>query len=130
MAGKELFESAQCAACHTPTLTTGFSHIESLSFKEFHPYTDLLLHNMGPVLDDGFTEGNVETSEWRTPPLWGIGLSANSQGGQMFLLHDGRASSIEEAIELHGGEADNSKVQYLSLTSKEKSQLIKFINSL
>ena len=60
----------------------------------------------------------------------GIGLSANSQGGQMFLLHDGRASSIEEAIELHGGEADNSKAQYLSLTPKEKSQLIKFINSL
>ena len=130
IAGKELFESVQCTACHTPTLTTGFSQIESLSFKEFHPYTDLLLHNMGPVLDDGFTEGNVETSEWRTPPLWGIGLSANSQGGQMFLLHDGRASSIEEAIELHGGEADNSKAQYLSLTPKEKSQLIKFINSL
>ena len=130
MAGKELFESAQCAACHTPTLTTGFSHIESLSFKEFHPYTDLLLHNMGPELDDGFTEGNVETSEWRTPPLWGIGLSANSQGGQIFLLHDGRASSIEEAIEMHGGEANNSKDRYSSLTPKEKSQLLKFINSL
>ena len=130
IAGKELFQSIQCAACHTPTLTTGFSPIESLSFKEFHPYTDLLMHDMGPGLDDRFTEGNVETSEWRTPPLWGIGLSANSQGGQMFLLHDGRASSIEEAIELHGGEANNSKAQYLSLTSEEKSQLIKFINSL
>lgn len=130
VAGKELFQFIQCAACHTPILTTGFSPIESLSFKEFHPYTDLLLHDMGPGLDDGFTEGNVETSEWRTPPLWGIGLSANSQGGQMFLLHDGRASSIEEAIEMHGGEANNSKAQYLSLTSEEKSQLIQFINSL
>tara|TARA_R110001599_G_scaffold91840_2_gene240966 strand:- start:1460 stop:2659 length:1200 start_codon:yes stop_codon:yes gene_type:complete len=130
VAGKELFQSVQCTACHTPTLTTGFSPIESLSFKEFHPYTDLLLHDMGPGLDDGFTEGNVETSEWRTPPLWGIGLSANSQGGQMFLLHDGRASSIEEAIEMHGGEANNSKAQYLSLSPEEKSQLIQFINSL
>lgn len=130
IAGKELFQSVQCAACHTPTLTTGYSPIESLSFKEFHPYTDLLLHDMGPGLDDGFTEGNVETSEWRTPPLWGIGLSANSQGGLMFLLHDGRASSIEEAIEMHGGEANNSKAQYLSLTPEEKSQLIKFIKSL
>ncbi|MEY8021411.1 di-heme oxidoredictase family protein [Muriicola sp. SD30] len=130
IAGKELFQSIQCAACHTPTLTTGFSPIESLSFKEFHPYSDLLLHDMGPGLDDGFTEGNVETSEWRTPPLWGIGLSANSQGGQIFLLHDGRASSIEEAIEMHGGEANNSKAQYLSLTPEEKSQLVQFINSL
>lgn len=130
IAGKELFQSVQCAACHTPTLTTGYSPIKSLSFKEFHPYTDLLLHDMGPGLDDGFTEGNVETSEWRTPPLWGIGLSANSQGGQMFLLHDGRASSIEEAIEMHGGEANNSKARYLSLAPEEKSQLIKFINSL
>lgn len=130
IAGKELFQSIQCAACHTPTLTTGFSPINSLSFKEFHPYTDLLLHDMGPGLDDGYTEGNVETSEWRTPPLWGIGLSANSQGGQMFLLHDGRASSIEQAIEMHGGEANNSKAQYLSLTPEEKSQLIQFINSL
>ncbi|GMN11022.1 di-heme oxidoredictase family protein [Croceitalea sp. MTPC9] len=130
IAGKELFQSIQCAACHTPTLTTGFSPIESLSFKEFHPYTDLLLHDMGPGLDDRFTEGNVETSEWRTPPLWGIGLSANSQGGQMFLLHDGRASSIGEAIEMHGGEANNSKAQYLLLEPEEKSQLIQFINSL
>lgn len=130
IAGKELFQSVQCAGCHTPTLTTGFSPIEVLSFREIHPYTDLLLHDMGPGLDDGFTEGNVETYEWRTPPLWGIGLSANSQGGQMFLLHDGRASSIEEAIEMHGGEANNSKDQYSSLTSKEKSQLLKFINSL
>ncbi|GBF21630.1 cytochrome c [Arenibacter sp. NBRC 103722] len=130
IAGKEFFQSVQCAACHTPTLTTGYSPTKSLSFKEFHPYTDLLLHDMGPGLDDGFTEGNVETSEWRTPPLWGIGLSANSQGGQMFLLHDGRASSIEEAIEMHGGEANNSKARYLSLAPEEKSQLIKFINSL
>jgi len=130
IAGKELFKSVQCAACHTPTLTTGYSPIKSLSFKEFHPYTDLLLHDMGLGLDDGFTEGNVETSEWRTPPLWGIGLSANSQGGQMFLLHDGRASSIEEAIEMHGGEANNSKARYISLAPEEKSQLIKFINSL
>lgn len=128
--GKQLFSQVQCASCHTPTMKTGFSPIEALSFKEFHPYTDLLLHDMGPGLDDGFTEGFVETSEWRTPPLWGIGLSENSQGGNLFLLHDGRARSIEEAILLHGGEANNSRNMYSSLTNQEKEQLLKFIKSL
>jgi CxxC motif-containing protein (DUF1111 family) len=129
-AGKKLFEKIQCAACHLPTLKTGFSPIESISFKEFHPYTDLLLHDMGPGLDDGYTEGLAETFEWRTPPLWGIGLAKNSQGGKMFLLHDGRASSIEEAILMHGGEAQNSMTLYTELSNSEKSQLLEFINSL
>ncbi|WP_457832419.1 di-heme oxidoredictase family protein, partial [Staphylococcus aureus] len=78
-------------------------NIAPLSNKTFHPYTDLLLHDMGPGLDNGYTEGSATKSEWRTPPLWGLGLSPNSQGGQYFLLHDGRAKSIEEAILLHGG---------------------------
>lgn len=128
--GKKLFEKIQCAACHLPTLKTGFSPIESISFKEFHPYTDLLLHDMGPGLDDGYTEGLAETSEWRTPPLWGIGLAKNSQGGKMFLLHDGRASSIEQAILMHGGEAQKSMTLYTELSNSEKSQLLEFINSL
>jgi CxxC motif-containing protein (DUF1111 family) len=128
--GKSVFNQINCASCHKPTLTTGYSNIEALSFKEFHPYTDLLLHDMGSGLDDGYTEGNALTSEWRTPPLWGLGLSPSAQGGQYFLMHDGRARSIEEAILLHGGEAENSKNQFLSLSETEKADLIKFLESL
>jgi CxxC motif-containing protein (DUF1111 family) len=85
---------------------------------------------MGPNLNDGYTEGIADAAEWRTPPLWGLGLSKNSQGGQVFLMHDGRARSINEAILLHGGEAENSKTQYLNLSENEKQKLIKFLESL
>ena len=130
LAGKQIFSDIQCASCHTPTLNTGFSPISALSNKEFHPYTDLLLHDMGPGLDDGYTEGYALTSEWRTPALWGIGLSKDAQGGSYFLLHDGRAMSIEEAILLHGGEAQQSRDNYNQLSEAEKEQLIKFLESL
>jgi len=128
--GKTIFTEIQCASCHKPTLQTGFSPIEAISYKEFNPYTDLLLHDMGAGLDDGYTEGNATTAEWRTPPLWGLGLSPDSQGGEYFLLHDGRAKSIEEAILLHGGEAENSRNQFLNLSVSEKDDLIKFLESL
>ncbi len=128
--GKALFSQINCAGCHTPKLKTGFSPIKGLSYKEFYPYTDLLLHDMGAGLDDGYTEGNALTSEWRTPPLWGLGLSKNSQGGTYYLLHDGRATSIEEAILLHGGEATGSRALYQALSSGEKQALIKFLESL
>ncbi len=128
--GSALFEEINCVGCHKSTLITGFSSISGLSNVVFHPYTDLLLHDMGPDLDDGYTEGNAETYEWRTPPLWGLGLSPNSQGGQFFLMHDGRAQNIEEAILLHGGEASNSKMQYENLTQSEKEALITFLKSL
>ena len=85
---------------------------------------------MGPALDDGYTEGNAKTNEWRTPPLWGLGLSPNSQGGQFFLLHDGRAKSIEEAIQLHGGEAIPSKNKFNQLSAADNDKLLKFLNSL
>jgi CxxC motif-containing protein (DUF1111 family) len=73
--GSTVFKQVGCENCHKQTLKTGFSSIEPLSNKTFHPYTDLLLHDMGPGLDDGYTEGNAKTAEWRTPPLWGLGLS-------------------------------------------------------
>lgn len=130
LAGKLIFSEIECSSCHTPTMTTGPSDIEALSNQEFHPYTDLLLHDMGPGLDDGYTEGYALTAEWKTPPLWGLGLSENSQGGSIFLMHDGRAQSIEEAILLHGGEAENSKNNYTQLSSSEKQQLLKFLRSL
>jgi CxxC motif-containing protein (DUF1111 family) len=85
---------------------------------------------MGPELDDGYTEGSALTSEWRTPPLWGLGLSKNSQGGKYFLMHDGRAKSIEEAILLHGGEGQSSKAAFEALSAEEKKQLIQFLESL
>lgn len=84
--GKSIFKEMQCASCHIPEWTTPESDIEALSNKTFYPYTDLLLHDMGPGLDDGATEGSAETYEWRTPPLWGLGLSPNSQGGSSFLM--------------------------------------------
>ncbi|MCL9803963.1 c-type cytochrome [Flavobacterium amniphilum] len=128
--GKNLFSQIQCASCHKPSLTTGYSPIAALSNKTFAPYTDLLLHDMGSGLNDGYTEGSAKTSEWRTPPLWGIGLAKSSQGGSYFLLHDGRARSIEEAIQMHGGEAANSKNGFNNLSQTEKKALIKFIESL
>lgn len=128
--GKSLFIQAGCEKCHKETLTTGFSPIAPLSNKTIHPYTDMLLHDMGPGLDDGYTEGSAKTSEWRTPPLWGLGLSPNSQGGQYFLMHDGRARSIEEAIQLHGGEATNSRNNFNQLTPESKAALVKFLKSL
>lgn len=130
MAGKQLFLDVNCGSCHTPTLTTSNSNISVLSNVEFHPYTDLLLHDMGSDLDDNYTEGYALTSEWRTPALWGIGLSKDAQGGAYFLMHDGRATSLEEAILMHAGEGEASKNSYELLTDSEKEQLIKFLESL
>lgn len=130
ISGKNLFLQIGCESCHKQTLKTGFSAVEALSNKEFHPYTDLLLHDMGNGLDDGYTEGSAFTYEWRTPPLWGLGLSPNSQGGQYFLMHDGRATSIDEAILLHNGEATSSKNQFQNLSQADKDALLKFLKSL
>ncbi|WP_421773807.1 di-heme oxidoredictase family protein [Gracilimonas sp.] len=128
--GKGIFTTIQCSSCHTPQWTTPETDITALSNKTFYPYTDLLLHDMGPELDDGATEGSAETYEWRTPPLWGLGLSPDSQGGKYFLMHDGRAESIEEAILMHGGEAQNSRDQFQLLSPEEKEALIMFLESL
>jgi CxxC motif-containing protein (DUF1111 family) len=128
--GESLFGQIKCVSCHISDLMTAESDIEVLSNKVFHPYTDLLLHDMGDELNDNYTEGTALNAEWRTPPLWGLGLSKESQGGQFFLMHDGRASSIGEAILLHGGEAEDSKIRYLGLSDIEKGQLQAFLESL
>lgn len=129
--GEIIFEQIGCASCHVPALMTGASEIDVLDRKEFYPYTDLLLHDMGPELDDGYTEGAVaETSEWRTAPLWGLGLASAFQGGEMFLLHDGRARSIEEAVEYHGGEASGSRGAFLALTPDQLAAIMAFLESL
>ena len=130
VAGEQLFAAIGCASCHTPTMRTGRSEIAVLDQVEFHAYTDLLLHDMGPELDDGYTEGRALTSEWRTPPLWGIGIQENFQGGQAFYLHDGRALTFEETIGLHGGEGAASRSAFQALSDADKTRLVRFLRSL
>ena len=128
--GKEVFIQIGCESCHKQTLKTGYSAISPLSNKEFHPYTDLLLHDMGAELNDNYTEGSALVAEWRTTPLWGVGLSSGSQGGLMYLMHDGRARSFTEAIQLHGGESNNSRTKFNQLSESDKLALLKFLQSL
>ncbi|MDZ4746147.1 MAG: di-heme oxidoredictase family protein [bacterium] len=128
--GERHFAAVGCASCHVPTLTTGASTLAPLDRREFHPYTDLLLHDMGPELDDGYTEGTATTSEWRTTPLWGLGLSGASQGGTGFFLHDGRAHTLNDAIMLHGGEGAQSRGLYQALSETERRELLLFLESL
>lgn len=128
--GEALFAQAGCAKCHVKSLTTASSPIAPLANKTFYPYTDMLLHDMGSGLDDGYTEGSALSAEWRTPPLWGLGLSKQSQGGTYFLLHDGRAKSIEEAILLHGGEGQSSRDAFGQFTDEQVKKLIRFLESL
>ena len=128
--GKDVFIQIGCENCHKQTLKTGYSAVPQLSNKEFHPYTDLLLHDMGMELNDNYTEGSAAVAEWRTATLWGVGLSASSQGGLIYLMHDGRARTFSEAIQLHGGEGSNSRSKYNQLNDADKLALTKFLESL
>ena len=128
--GETLFASVGCASCHTPTVQTSEYHPHAeLRDQTIHPYTDLLLHDMGPGLADTLPEGNATGSEWRTPPLWGIGLTRGVSGGEAF-LHDGRARSLEEAIRWHGGEADASRQAFDALPNEDREALVAFLKSL
>jgi CxxC motif-containing protein (DUF1111 family) len=129
-AGQKLFAQIGCASCHSSSLTTGHSPIAALSNQTFSPYTDLLVHDMGPGLDDHYTEGDAKSSEWRTTPLWGLGLAPGVQGGNTYLLHDGRAHSIPDAIKQHGGEASVSSARFGKLSAQEQAELIEFLQSL
>jgi CxxC motif-containing protein (DUF1111 family) len=130
MAGEALFAQIKCGSCHVPALTTGPSRVAALNRVVFYPFSDLLLHDMGPELDDGYTEGIAVTSEWRTPPLWGAGLAERAQGGRAFYLHDGRARSLREAIEFHGGEAAAARAAFRALTPAQQEFLVAFLRSL
>lgn len=128
--GEALFSSAGCNACHTDTFQTSPYHPHAeLRDQTIHPYTDLLLHDMGPGLATTLVEDDLTSSEWRTPPLWGIGLTEGVSGGQAY-LHDGRARTLDEAIRWHGGEGESAKQNYLGLSTAEKDALIAFLNSL
>ena len=128
--GEEIFKEIGCNKCHVQEFTTTVQDIDAISEKTFYPYTDLLLHDMGEALNDNYPEGDAKGNEWRTPPLWGLGLAADSQGGTGYYLHDGRATSLEETILLHAGEARSIRDNYITLSDSEKEDLMSFLNSL
>jgi CxxC motif-containing protein (DUF1111 family) len=129
LAGKQLFGDIGCAGCHTPSLRTGPSPIAALADQDIRPYTDLLLHDMGEALADGRPDFQAGASEWRTPPLWGLGLLA-TVNEHTTLLHDGRARDAAEAILWHGGEAEDARELFRNLPAPERAQLIAFLESL
>ncbi|SDH81348.1 CxxC motif-containing protein, DUF1111 family [Pseudomonas benzenivorans] len=130
LAGKGLFHQAGCQRCHTPQFTTASDAAEpELAKQTIRPYSDLLLHDMGPGLADKRSEFLASGREWRTPPLWGIGLT-ETVSGHTQLLHDGRARDLLEAILWHGGEAEAAKQQVLTFAADERAALLAFLNSL
>ncbi|MEO7176246.1 MAG: di-heme oxidoredictase family protein [Saprospiraceae bacterium] len=129
MLGRKIFYNIKCTDCHRPKFVTGQHEYDFLSNQTIFPYTDLLLHDMGPDLADNRPEYEANGFEWRTAPLWGIGLT-KLVGGHSNYLHDGRAKSLEEAIMWHGGEAETSRERFRSLSKAERTSLIRFLESL
>ncbi|RXT68893.1 di-heme oxidoredictase family protein [Pseudomonas syringae] len=130
LAGKNLFFQAGCQQCHTPSFKTRSDAAEpELANQEIRPYSDLLLHDMGEGLADNRTEFQASGSEWRTPPLWGLGLTGTVSGHTQ-LLHDGRARNVLEAILWHGGEAQAAQRQVLAFDAQQREALLAFLNSL
>ena len=130
LAGKSLFFQAGCQSCHTPKYTTATTAAEpELANQVIRPYSDLLLHDMGEGLADNRTEFQASGREWRTAPLWGIGLTQAVSGHTQF-LHDGRARNLLEAVLWHGGEAQAAQQQVLSFNAEQRAALLAFLNSL
>ena len=128
-AGESLFYNVGCAACHTPSFRTAKDAPKGLADQLIWPYSDFLLHDMGEGLADHRQEYQADGQEWRTPPLWGVGLAqkVNPKAG---FLHDGRARTLEEAILWHGGEAESAKAAYAGLSLVDRTHLIRFLESL
>src|SRR5690606_19529525 len=128
--GKSLFMQIQCGSCHTESYVTGIDMaFPQASNQRIFPYTDLLLHDMGEGLADNRPEFQANGYEWRTPALWGIGLTRKVNGHEFF-LHDGRARNLTEAILWHGGEAENSANLFKKLNAEERKAVIRFLESL
>lgn len=128
--GKALFNKSGCAGCHVPSFTTGEAPGQPhLSNQRIWPYSDFLLHDMGEGLADHRPEGLADGQQWRTAPLWGVGLT-ETVSGHTFFLHDGRARNVEEAILWHGGEAHRARDAYAALSADERAALVAFVNSL
>lgn len=130
LAGEKIFKEAGCENCHKSSVRTEINFaFTSVSNQLIAPYTDLLLHDMGPGLSDGRPDFKATATEWRTAPLWGIGLT-KIVNGHSYFLHDGRARSILEAILWHGGEAEQAKEYVRQLSIADRENLLSFINSL
>jgi CxxC motif-containing protein (DUF1111 family) len=127
--GRTLFTQFQCASCHIPTLETGDHRIPQLANQTIHPYTDMLLHDVGDLLSDARPDHLATGTEWRTAPLWGIGVTQTVQAGTTF-LHDGRARTLEEAILWHGGEAEGSQQAFRTAQKSDRDSLIRFLETL
>lgn len=128
--GERLFHEARCSACHRPTMTTGtHADVAELSNQRIQPFTDMLLHDMGPDLADGRPDFLASGSEWRTPPLWGTGLLQVINNHEA-LMHDGRARGFAEAILWHGGEAEGAKEAFRSMPKSDREALLAFLRSL
>jgi CxxC motif-containing protein (DUF1111 family) len=128
--GRALFYQHQCAACHHPRFVTGGSEtFPALAHQVIWPYSDFLVHDMGVALADNRPDFDANGQEWRTPPLWGLGLNAQVSGSRN-LLHDGRARTVEEAILWHGGEAEVAKQGFMQLSASERAALMAFVESL
>ena len=125
-----MFTALGCAACHTPRWQTGdVADLPELAHQTVAPYTDLLLHDLGPGLADARPEGDATGAEWRTAPLWGLGL-LREVSGEVHLLHDGRARTPEQAILWHGGEAQAARDRFVAASRAERALLLGFLDSL
>lgn len=127
--GEKLFAQANCTACHISELRTGEHKVQVLANQTIHPYTDLLLHDMGKELADNRPDFKASGTEWRTSPLWGIGLTQTVLPYAGY-LHDGRARTLEEAILWHGGEAQVSEETFKNMPQNDRAALVRFLNSL
>ncbi len=127
--GAKAFVDFGCSTCHLPSVVTGDHPIAVLAGQEIHPYTDLLLHDLGEGLADDRPDGDASGQEWRTAPLWGIGLTSVVSGHSRF-LHDGRARNLEEAVLWHGGEASRARDQFIGANASRRQALVAFLNSL
>lgn len=127
--GEKLFSAANCTGCHVPELRTGNHEVAAIAQQVIHPYSDLLLHDMGAGLADGRPDFAADGNEWRTPPLWGLGLTQAVLPYSGY-LHDGRARTLEEAILWHGGEAEQSQAMFRHMPKSDRRALVKFLNSL
>ncbi|MFA5329017.1 MAG: di-heme oxidoredictase family protein [Prolixibacteraceae bacterium] len=130
IAGHQIFEQINCSSCHVATFTTGdYDGIPEISKQKIYPYTDMLLHDMGDELANNRPEFLANGNEWKTRPLWGIGLTALTSGHTSF-LHDDRARNLTEAILWHGGEAEDSREDFRKLSTKDREVLLRFLESL
>jgi CxxC motif-containing protein (DUF1111 family) len=127
--GEQMFSAIGCASCHVPSFTAGPSPIPAIEGRPVVLYSDLLLHDMGPGLADDRPDGDASGREWRTAPLWGLRVMRDFLDGDAFLLHDGRAQSVEEAIDLHGGEALAARDAFAGLSPEDRAALLDFVGS-